>query len=119
VEIDVPRDRDGTFEPAIVRNRQRRPDGIEVIETSANAGSKDWTSWPQTCATRRSSTVALGGAGVRPVLRLRRRIRNHLQHDRHREPGRTAALVADADDVLTELSDTKRAALTPDDADAF
>jgi hypothetical protein len=33
VEIDVPRDRDGTFEPAIVRKRQRRPDGIEVIET--------------------------------------------------------------------------------------
>lgn len=27
VTIDVPRDRDGTFEPAIVRKRQRRCDG--------------------------------------------------------------------------------------------
>ena len=31
VEIEVPRDRDGTFEPAIVRKRQRRLDGIDQI----------------------------------------------------------------------------------------
>ena len=34
VEIEVPRDRDGSFEPAIVRKRQRRPDGIDAIVLS-------------------------------------------------------------------------------------
>jgi putative transposase len=29
VEIDVPRDRDGSFEPVIVKKRQRRPSGID------------------------------------------------------------------------------------------
>jgi putative transposase len=37
VEIDVPRDRDGTFEPAIVRKRQRRLDGIDQIVLSLTA----------------------------------------------------------------------------------
>src|SRR5215207_6731948 len=31
VEIEVPRDRDGSFEPVIVRKRQRRLDGIDSI----------------------------------------------------------------------------------------
>jgi putative transposase len=38
VEIDVPRDREGTFEPAIVRKRQRRLDGIDQIVLSLTAG---------------------------------------------------------------------------------
>jgi transposase-like protein len=37
VEIDVPRDRDGSFEPAIVRKRQRRLDGIDQIVLSLTA----------------------------------------------------------------------------------
>jgi putative transposase len=34
VTIDVPRDRDGTFEPAIVRKRQRRLHGVDQIVLS-------------------------------------------------------------------------------------
>lgn len=37
VEIEVPRDRDGSFEPAIVRKRQRRLDGIDQIVLSLTA----------------------------------------------------------------------------------
>lgn len=34
VEIEVPRDRDGSFEPVIVRKRQRRLDGIDQLVLS-------------------------------------------------------------------------------------
>ena len=37
VEIEVPRDRDGTFEPVIVKKRQRRLDGIDEIVLSLSA----------------------------------------------------------------------------------
>ena len=37
VEIEVPRDRDGTFSPVIVRKRQRRLDGIDQIVLSLTA----------------------------------------------------------------------------------
>ncbi len=37
VEIEVPRDRDGSFEPQIVRKRQRRLDGIDQIVLSLTA----------------------------------------------------------------------------------
>jgi len=37
VEIDVPRDRDGSFQPKIVRKRQRRLDGIDEIVLSLTA----------------------------------------------------------------------------------
>jgi len=37
VEIEVPRDRDGSFEPVIVRKRQRRLDGIDSIVLSLTA----------------------------------------------------------------------------------
>ena len=37
IEIDVPRDRAGTFEPQIVRKRQRRLDGIDQIVLSLTA----------------------------------------------------------------------------------
>jgi putative transposase len=37
VEIDVPRDRDGSFEPVIVRKRQRRLDSIDQIVLSLTA----------------------------------------------------------------------------------
>ncbi|MCM1014359.1 MULTISPECIES: IS256 family transposase [Micrococcales] len=37
VEIEVPRDRDGSFEPKMVRKRQRRLDGIDEIVLSLTA----------------------------------------------------------------------------------
>lgn len=37
VEIEVPRDRDGSFEPQLVRKRQRRLDGIDEIVLSLSA----------------------------------------------------------------------------------
>jgi putative transposase len=37
VEIEVPRDRDGSFEPGIVKKRQRRLDGIDEIVLSLTA----------------------------------------------------------------------------------
>ena len=37
VEIEVPRDRDGSFDPQIVRKRQRRLDGIDQIVLSLTA----------------------------------------------------------------------------------
>jgi putative transposase len=37
VSIDVPRDRDGTFEPVIVRKRQRRLDGVDQMVLSLTA----------------------------------------------------------------------------------
>jgi putative transposase len=37
VEIEVPRDRDGSFDPQLVRKRQRRLDGIDEIVLSLTA----------------------------------------------------------------------------------
>jgi transposase-like protein len=37
VEIDVPRDRNGTFEPATVRKRQRRLEGVDAMVISLTA----------------------------------------------------------------------------------
>jgi putative transposase len=37
VDIDVPRDRDGSFEPVIVKKRQRRLDGVDQIVLSLTA----------------------------------------------------------------------------------
>lgn len=37
VQIEVPRDRDGTFEPGIVRKRQRRLDGVDQVVLSLSA----------------------------------------------------------------------------------
>ena len=37
VGIEVPRDRDGTFEPQIVKKRQRRPNGVDEIVLSLYA----------------------------------------------------------------------------------
>lgn len=37
VEIDVPRDRNGTFEPQTIRKRQRRPEGVDSIVLSLTA----------------------------------------------------------------------------------
>jgi putative transposase len=37
VQIDVPRGRDGSFEPAIVRKRQRRLNGVDELVLSLTA----------------------------------------------------------------------------------
>lgn len=37
VEIDVPRDREGIFEPVIVKKRQRRPDNVDEVVLSLYA----------------------------------------------------------------------------------
>src|SRR5262249_2005783 len=37
VQVDVPRDREGTFEPQIVRKRQRRLNGVEEMVLSLSA----------------------------------------------------------------------------------
>jgi putative transposase len=37
VELDVPRDREGTFDPQIVKKRQRRLDGVDQIVLSLTA----------------------------------------------------------------------------------
>lgn len=37
VEIEVPRDRAGTFEPATVRKRQRRLEGVDAMVISLSA----------------------------------------------------------------------------------
>lgn len=37
VDIEVPRDREGSFEPAIVRKRQRRLTGVDDIVLSLTA----------------------------------------------------------------------------------
>ncbi len=37
VEIEVPRDRDGSFEPVIVAKRKRRLDGVDQIVLSLTA----------------------------------------------------------------------------------
>lgn len=38
VRIEVPRDRDGSFEPVVVRRRQRRPPGVDEVALSLYAG---------------------------------------------------------------------------------
>jgi len=37
VEVEIPRDRDGTFEPVIVKKRQRRVNGVDQIVWSLSA----------------------------------------------------------------------------------
>lgn len=43
VEIQVPRDRDGTFEPKVVKKHSRRMPGVDELVTRASAvGPDDW-----------------------------------------------------------------------------
>lgn len=57
VEIEVPRNRDGSFQPKIVKKRQRRLDGFTTGEVAAHFGevcgasvSKDTISLRRTCS---------------------------------------------------------------------
>jgi hypothetical protein len=49
VEIDVPRDRAGTFEPQIVKKRQRRLNGVDEILLSLYAKGRGWSPPPRSC----------------------------------------------------------------------
>jgi hypothetical protein len=63
VQIDVPRDRDGSFDPKIVKKRQRRLTGVdEIVPRSPPAGSRRERS-------RRTSTMSM----VRRCRRTRSR----------------------------------------------
>ena len=54
VEIDVPRDRDGTFEPQLVAKRQRRLTGVDDLVISLSAKGlttgEIWRTWPRCTA---------------------------------------------------------------------
>jgi transposase-like protein len=86
VEIDVPRDRDGTCEPQIVKKRQRRLSGVDEMVISLTAKgpttgelqahmaevygadvSRDTVSTPRPNLTHRYVRRALGGLLVRGV----------------------------------------------------
>jgi hypothetical protein len=59
VPIEVPRDREGPFEPQIVRKRQRRLSGVDEMVLSLYAkGMTTGEIWP--CWPRRASTSARG-----------------------------------------------------------
>ncbi len=55
VQIDVPRDRDGSFEPKIVKKRQRRLTGVDEIVLSLTARGADHRG-----RSRRTSTMSTG-----------------------------------------------------------
>ncbi|MEN3299152.1 MAG: putative transposase [Pseudonocardia sp.] len=75
VEIDVPRERDGSFTPAIVRKRRRRLDGIDQIVLSGRPRRAD----------REASASAHDGrppAGARrPAARPSHRAERRDQHE--------------------------------------
>jgi transposase-like protein len=50
VEIDVPRDRAGTFEPQIVKKRQRRLSGVDEMVLSLLPEASRTGRSPRTCA---------------------------------------------------------------------
>ena len=63
VEIDVPRDRDGTFEPQIVKKRQRRLTGVDEMVLSLSAKGlttgRSPRTWPRSTAPRcRKQTIS-------------------------------------------------------------
>lgn len=51
VQIAVPRDRDGSFDPKIVRKRQRRLDGIDEVVLSLTARGSQPVRSPRTSTT--------------------------------------------------------------------
>jgi transposase-like protein len=54
LELDVPRDRDGSFEPQLVRKRQRRLSGVDDMVCSLVAGgsrpARSRRTWPRSTA---------------------------------------------------------------------
>jgi putative transposase len=61
VEIDVPRDRNGTFEPKLVRKRQRRLSGVDdlvisLVAKGLTTGCGVRLTWPRSTARRSPGT---------------------------------------------------------------
>ena len=75
-EIEVPRDRAGTFTPRLVRKGQRRLDGLDAMIISLYAGGIEKcgissTTWPPRSA-RALSVGTISRTGRRGLLRLSR-----------------------------------------------
>ena len=77
VEIDVPRDRDGTFDPVIVRKRQRRLSGVDEIVLSLYAHG---------LTTGRSAPTS--PRSTAPLSRRRRSLGSPTRWSRRWRPGR-------------------------------
>jgi hypothetical protein len=82
VEIDVPRDRDGSFEPKIVKRRQRRLDSIDEIVLSLTARGLTTT------GPHRPRTGTLGHPLESRPERLRHHLRRPPQPQHQLTPGR-------------------------------
>jgi transposase-like protein len=67
VELDVPRDRDGTFDPKIVRKRQRRLDGVDQIVLSLTARGLTTGRWRRTSPTSTTPTSARTRSAASPT----------------------------------------------------
>ena len=65
VEIEVPRDRDGSFEPAIVPKRKRRLDGVDQIGELAEWASRPLDPVYPVIFARRDSHVKVRDGQVR------------------------------------------------------
>ena len=84
VDIDVPRDRDSSFDPQTVRKQQRRLDGVDSMVISLTAkglttGEVEGLASPETpvhpfvgSPPMRSRRLRLGGAGREPTAGRRR-----------------------------------------------
>lgn len=62
MEVDVPRDRAATFEPQIVKKRQRRLIGVDEVVLSLGQGAKfsDAIAWTEAKRLRLRSWQILG-----------------------------------------------------------
>lgn len=68
VDIEVPRDRDGTFEPKIVGKRQRRLDGIDELVLSSVPWPEAHITLPKTREIRHSISTPLEWSSVDVML---------------------------------------------------
>jgi putative transposase len=67
VEIEVPRDRDGTFEPAIVRKRQRAEQRTPTwTRLPSSLRRPQWTTWTDAPHSRSPARQDKTGAGAHP-----------------------------------------------------
>ncbi len=76
VDIEVPRDRDGTFDPVIIKKRQRRLNDVDAVVISLYSRGLT-TSWPpersrrtsRRCTGRRSARTRSAGSPTRSSSR--------------------------------------------------
>ena len=84
VEIDVPRDRDGTFEPQIVKKLQRRLTGVDEIVSSLHAKGLTVAIPQKTAQSRAAKSDGFLRANYRPAGRPSR---PDTHRSRPRSPG--------------------------------